>query len=325
MSEPRFRHVPVLLTEVVAAAPAHCSQMLDCTLGGAGHSRALLERFPEARLYGIDRDATALLAARHRLRTFAERCHLAQASFVDLADWIPHWEATFDFILADLGMSSEQLSDPERGFSFLLEGPLDMRMDPEHQVETAAQLLRSRGEFELRRIFQEYGEERFAPQIARAIVQRRGQAPLTTTLELATLVEQTIPRRFHKPHFHPATQTFQALRMEINREPEQIEALLQTALTCLRPAGRLAIISFHSLEDRPVKQAFRAWEHPCHCPPELPQCVCGLQALGYSLQRKPILAQAEETRDNPRSRSAKLRVFVRNEQPLPPTLATSKD
>ena len=312
MSEPRFRHLPVLLAEVLGSTPANSKNLLDCTLGGAGHSRALLGKCPKANLYGIDRDPTALAASRHRLSEYPGVMAIEQASFLELPYWAERWRKPFDFILADLGMSSEQLAAPERGFSFLQEGPLDMRMDPFRQVETATQILQQRSEFEIRRLLQTYGEERFAPQIARAIVQHRANAPLVTTSELAELVERVIPRKFQKPNFHPATQTFQALRMEVNQEPQEINALLDFAIENLQPGGRLAIISFHSLEDRPVKQRFREWERPCRCPSDLPRCVCGLQALGVSLQRKPIVAGAEEIDKNPRSRSARLRVFERN-------------
>lgn len=325
MSEPCFRHLPVLLAEVVASAPTNSQSLLDCTLGGAGHSQALLAKFPKATLYGIDRDPTALAASRHRLAEYPGVTAIEQASFLELTYWAEQWHASFDFILADLGMSSEQLAAPERGFSFLQEGPLDMRMDPLRQVETAAQILQQRSEFEIRRLLQIYGEERFAPQIARAIVKHRANAPLVTTRDLAELVERVIPRKFQKPNFHPATQTFQALRMEVNQEPEEINALLDFAIENLRPGGRLAVISFHSLEDRPVKQRFREWERPCHCPSDLPRCVCGRQALGVSLQRKPIVAGAEEIEQNPRSRSARLRVFERNAVCFPGSDKESED
>ena len=247
MSEPHFRHLPVLLAEVLGSVPTNSKNLLDCTLGGAGHSRALLGKCPKVNLYGIDRDPTALAASRHRLSEYPGVMAIEQASFLELPYWAERWRKPFDFILADLGMSSEQLAAPERGFSFLQEGPLDMRMDPFRQVETATQILQQRSESEIRRLLQTYGEERFAPQIARAIVQHRANAPLVTTSKLAELVKRVIPRKFQKPNFHPATQTFQALRMEVNREPEEINALLDFAIENLWPGGRLAIISFHSL------------------------------------------------------------------------------
>ena len=213
MSEPCFRHLPVLLAEVVASAPTNSQSLLDCTLGGAGHSQALLEKFPKATLYGIDRDPTALAASRHRLAECPGVTAIEQASFLELPYWAERWNTSFDFILADLGMSSEQLAAPERGFSFLQEGPLDMRMDPLRQVETAAQILQQRSEFEIRRLLQIYGEERFAPQIARAIVKHRANDPLVTTRDLAELVERVIPRKFQKPNFHPATQTLSLIHI----------------------------------------------------------------------------------------------------------------
>jgi 16S rRNA (cytosine1402-N4)-methyltransferase len=285
----------------------------------------LLDKFSKAKLYGIDRDPTALAASRHRLAHYPGFIAIEQASFTELSYRTEQWNTSFDFILADLGMSSEQLAAPERGFSFLQEGPLDMRMDPLRQVETAAQILQQRSEFEIRKLLQIYGEERFAPQIARAIVRYRAHTGLVTTSELAELVERVIPRKFQKPNFHPATQTFQALRMEVNQEPEEVNALLDFAIEHLRPGGRLAVISFHSLEDRPVKQRFREWEQPCRCPSDLPRCVCGLQALGFSLKRKPIVADAEEIGQNPRSRSARLRVFERNAIPFPGSDKGSED
>jgi 16S rRNA (cytosine1402-N4)-methyltransferase len=324
MNEPVFRHTSVLLREVLEAAPTQPRRLLDCTLGGAGHARALLEHFPNAHLHGIDRDAVAVTAATHRLASFQERCTLEQASFADLRGLLSDWNLSFDFVLADIGMSSEQLADAERGFSFLLDGPLDMRMDPSSPLPNAAHIVNQWSEFDLRRLLQVYGEERFAPQIARAIGQRREKQAFSRTLELAEFVEQIIPRRFHKPHFHPATLTFQALRIEVNQELAQLEALLREVPAYLNPAGHLAIISFHSLEDRLVKQTFRRWESPCTCPPDMPHCVCGNQPLGRSLQRKPITATEAEIRENPRSRSARLRVFVRNDQPWNANIGVGK-
>lgn len=308
MSE--FRHTPVLVNEVLEHLPPETRNILDCTLGGAGHSRALLKEVPQAQLRGIDRDPNALAAARERLEgEFPEQVKLRQARFSDLQAYLSLWSLKYDFILADLGVSSEQLSRAERGFSFLEEGPLDMRMDPQEATPTAAQLLARVQEGELRQWLKIYGEERFAPQIARAVVESRQKSPLQTTRDLSELVHRVIPKRFHKPNFNPATLTFQALRIVVNRELEEVEGLLAIAPEFLSAGGRLAIISFHSLEDRLVKQTFRGWEAPCTCPPKLPYCVCGLKPLGRALTRRPVTASEKEVRENPRSRSAKLRVF----------------
>ncbi len=305
-----FHHIPVLLHEVLEQVPEAADALLDCTLGGAGHSLALLDHLPEAQLRGIDRDPNAVAAATERLQArFPERIKTRQAKFSELQAYLALWRLKYDFVLADVGVSSEQLSRGARGFSFMENGPLDMRMNPEESVPTAAQLLERTREAELRKWLKVYGEERFAPQIAKAIVEQRSQRPLQTTQELAELVHRVIPKRFHKPHFNPATLTFQALRIVVNRELRELELLLELIPSFLKENGRLAIISFHSLEDRLVKQTFRTWEAPCTCPPKLPYCVCGLKPRGRVLTRRPVTASDEEMKANPRSRSAKLRVF----------------
>lgn len=305
-----FQHVPVLVEEILANLPERPQTLLDCTLGGAGHSSALLSCCPEAQLRGADRDPVAVEASRQRLESrFPGRTEVRQARFSELPAYLKLWGLRYDFVIADLGMSSEQLQRAERGFSFLLEGPLDMRMDPDSPDLNAAQLLRKVSEHELRRWLRDYGEERNAAKIARTIIEHRRNQPIRTTAELAELVASTIPHRFHKPGFHPATLTFQALRIAVNRELEELDTLLKTLPDFLNPGGRLAIISFHSLEDRPVKKHFREWEQPCTCPSHLPYCICGKQPIGRSVNRSPIMANEAEIADNPRSRSAKLRVF----------------
>ena len=305
-----FRHIPVLAKEVLEIAPLQIEHILDCTLGGGGHSRLLLERFPKAHLYAIDRDRMALAAAKKNLSAFSQRCHFQHSSFAELAGWLIAWEKQFDFVFADIGMSSEQLARPERGFSFLRDGPLDMRMDPENQTQTAKHCLQNLAQHELTKIFQEYGEEKFAYKIAKAIVAAREKTPFQTTTQLADFVTSQIPKRFHKPHFHPATRIFQALRIAVNAELEELEALLQTIPPYMAAQGRFAVISFHSLEDRRVKQTFRLWEDPClQCSKELPYCICGKSSLGKGMKRKPLIAQQQEIAQNPRSRSAKLRAF----------------
>jgi 16S rRNA (cytosine1402-N4)-methyltransferase len=305
-----FKHISVLAEEVLGFAPQASQTILDCTLGGGGHSRRLLEKFPEANLYGIDRDAKALNAAADCLKNYKEQIYLEQASFSELPVCFEHWgEPHFDYILADIGLSSEQLARPERGFSFMYEGPLDMRMDPDRQNLTAADLLNNSSEHELLKILRDYGEERFARKIVSTIITEREIKPFETTKELADLVSNVIPRRFQKPGFNPATLTFQALRIAVNDELNELEVLLKEVQPRLKPEGRLAIISFHSLEDRMVKHQFRKWENPCVCPTDLPYCICGKKPLGKVITRRPVNASAKETSENPRSRSAHLRVF----------------
>jgi 16S rRNA (cytosine1402-N4)-methyltransferase len=301
-----FRHEPVLLAEVLDFVPAGARLIVDATLGGAGHARAILDRFPNASLLGCDRDPAAIEAARATLAPFGERVLLRHARFSE----IPHHvlAGSVDFLLADLGVSSPQLDVGARGFSFTHDGPLDMRMDP-GAGRTAAHWVNRAKSDELLRILYTLGEERFAPRIVRAIETARAEAEIETTGQLARLVAGAVPKRFHKPGFHPATQTFQALRMAVNDEIGELGRLLAALPDLLAPGGRAAIIAFHSLEDRPVKDAFRAWEQPCICPPEVPRCVCGKVPLGHRLTRKPTIAGAAETQRNPRARSAKLRVF----------------
>ena len=305
-----FEHIPVLADEVVNFAPLMSQSILDCTLGGGGHSRRLLDKFPAASLYGIDRDAKALSASLECLKKYREQIHLKQASFSELSECFEHWgEPRFDYILADIGLSSQQLARPERGFSFMHEGPLDMRMDPDRQHLTAADLVNTSSEDELLKILRDYGEERFARKIVSTIIAERENKPFDTTKELAEMVRGIIPRRFQKPGFNPATLTFQALRIAVNDELNELGILLKKALSHLKKDGRLAIISFHSLEDRMVKHQFRKWENPCVCPTDIPYCICGEKPLGQVITRRPVNASEKETTQNPRSRSAHLRVF----------------
>ena len=307
----QFEHISVLTQEVVDFAPESTQTILDCTLGGGGHSRCLLENFPDAKLYGIDRDALAVKAAAERLKTYEKQTKLGQASFSELPEFFAECgEPVFDYILADLGLSSEQLARAERGFSFLREGPLDMRMDPDRQQITAAHLVNNSSEQELLKILRNFGEERFARKIVGKILEFRGKTPLKTTKELAQLVSSVIPRRLQKQGFNPATLTFQALRIAVNDELQELEVLLKQIPSLLKKDGRVALISFHSLEDRIVKHQFRKWENPCVCPTDLPYCICGEKPRGRVLTRRPVNATKKEVADNPRSRSAHLRVFA---------------
>ena len=305
-----FEHISVLTQEVVDFAPESTQTILDCTLGGGGHSRCLLENFPDAKLYGIDRDALAVKASAERLKTYEKQTKLGQASFSELPEFFAECgEPVFDYILADLGLSSEQLVRAERGFSFLREGPLDMRMDPDRQQITAAHLVNNSSEQELLKILRNFGEERFARKIVGKILEFRGKNPLKTTKELAQLVSSVIPRRLQKQGFNPATLTFQALRIAVNDELQELEVLLKQIPSRLKKDGRVALISFHSLEDRIVKHQFRKWENPCVCPTDLPYCICGEKPRGRVLTRRPVNATKKEVADNTRSRSAHLRVF----------------
>ena len=307
----QFEHISVLSQEVVDFAPESTQTILDCTLGGGGHSKRLLEKFPEAKLYGIDRDRLALKAAAKQLKTYGEQTRLSQASFSELPTFFTkHDEPLFDYILADIGLSSEQLVRPERGFSFLQEGPLDMRMDPDRQQITAAYLVNNSSEHELLKILRNYGEGRFARKIVGTILAVRETKPFETTRELAELVGKVIPKRLQKQGFNPATLTFQALRIAVNNELQELSVLLEQVPARLKPNGRLSIITFHSLEDRIVKHQFRKWENPCVCPTDLPYCICGEKPLGRVLTRRPVKTSKDEVADNPRSRSAHLRVFV---------------
>ena len=307
----QFEHISVLSQEVVDFAPESTQTILDCTLGGGGHSKRLLEKFPDAKLYGIDRDRLALKAAAKRLKTYEEQTRLSQASFSELPTFFTkHGGPLFDYILADIGLSSEQLVRPERGFSFLLEGPLDMRMDPDRQQITAAYLVNNSSEHELLKILRNYGEGRFARKIVGTILAVRETKPFETTRELAELVGNVIPKRLQKQGFNPATLTFQALRIAVNNELQELSVLLEQVPARLKPNGRLSIITFHSLEDRIVKHQFRKWENPCVCPTDLPYCICGEKPLGRVLTRRPVKTSKNEVADNPSSRSAHLRVFA---------------
>ncbi len=306
-----FRHVPVLASEVIQyLTPQAGTTYVDGTLGGGGHSELILQAArSDALLIGIDRDRSALAAATERLVRFKTRFRAVQGSFGDLAQLLADQDIeVIDGLLLDLGVSSHQLDSPERGFSFRNNGPLDMRMNP-LDGDTAADLVNHLPEHELEQIIREFGEERWARKIARRIVSMRSETPLMTTQELAELVETTIPRRFQEERIHPATRTFQALRMAVNHELEQVRQGVLAGIELLRPKGRLVVISFHSLEDRIVKHLFREAAAGCVCPPRFPHCVCGRQPKVRLLTGKPVIAGADERSENPRARSAKLRAL----------------
>ena len=297
-------HTSVLLAETIELlAPMPEEVFVDATLGLGGHTKALLETEATLRVIGIDQDAEAMAMAKQRLAAFGDRVEFRQGNFADIRKFVDK----ADGILADLGVSSLQFDSGSRGFSFRFDAPLDMRMDAEGDDETAAELLERLPQDEIANLIYRYGEERFSRRIARRIVERRNAgSPVRTTKELAELVERSVPRK-PKDKIHPATKTFQALRIAVNRELEVLEGFLNDAIDLLRPNGRLAIISFHSLEDRMVKQAFLKASGKCQCPPRIPQCICGAKREVEILTKKPITAGDEELDLNPRSRSAKLR------------------
>ena len=306
----RFRHRPVLAEEVTQLVSADARFLVDATVGGGGHAELLLTRFPQAQLFGCDRDPDAVAAARKRLARFGERVMIKVLKFSELHHYV--LLGTVDFLLLDLGASSHQLDEAARGFSFTRDGPLDMRMNPASDRPTAADLVRRAAEEELRDIIYRFGEERFAPRIARAIVRARETEPIQNTGRLAHIVAEAVPTRFHRKGHHPATKTFQALRIAVNDELDELDALLDRTDSLLAHGGRIAAIAFHSLEDRRVKEHFREWENPCACPPDFPRCVCGKRPLGRRMTRKPLSAGKPEVAENPRARSAKLRAYEKN-------------
>lgn len=303
-----FRHLSVMPDEVIRfLAPGDSKTYLDGTLGGGGHSLLILENAPNALLVGIDRDQAALAAAGKRLAAFGDRFRPVHGDFAGLAG---HLEAlgisALDGFILDLGVSSHQLDTGERGFSFQQDAPLDMRMDTS-RGETAADLLNDLPEQELERIIGEYGEERWAKRIAAFIVNSRNESPITTTFQLVDIIKGAVPKAKWDERIHPATRTFQGLRIAVNHELESLERGMRAALDLLKPGGRGVIISFHSLEDRIVKHIFREYAEGCTCPRQLPLCVCGKQPRVKILTGRPVTATQQETDGNPRARSAKLR------------------
>jgi 16S rRNA (cytosine1402-N4)-methyltransferase len=301
-------HEPVLLGVVVAwlrPRPGAC--LVDATVGLGGHASALLAAAPGAVLLGLDRDPDALERARARLAPYADRLVLRQGSFADAAQAIKDvgWSDGADAILLDLGVSSLQLDDPTRGFSFRAAGPLDMRMDPGAPLD-AASVVNTWTEADLARVIADYGEEPRARAVARAIVRAR---PLATTTDLAGVVRGVVGAG--RPGHHPATRTFQGIRIAVNDELGALDRFLADGYDLLRPGGRLAVLAYHSLEDRRVKEAFRRWAASCLCPPALPRCVCGWSAKVRILTPRPVRPTSAEIDRNPRARSARLRVVER--------------
>jgi 16S rRNA (cytosine1402-N4)-methyltransferase len=297
-------HIPVLFDEVLTLLqPQPNGRYIDGTVGAGGHTAGLLqESAPSGRVLVFDKDAEAIAFAQKQLKSFGDRVTYVHASYAEMGNLAPqHGFSQVNGILLDLGLSSRQLNDAQRGFSFMKEGPLDMRFDTS-QGETAADLINNLDEAALVDIFWRYGEEKSSRKIARMIMAER---PFTTTTQLAEKIAQTVRRR---SRIHPATQVFQALRIAVNRELETVETGVMAALELLGQNGRLAVISFHSLEDRFVKQTFRQMSQDCICPPEQPVCTCGGEAKFRLITRKAVQASAEEIAQNSRSRSARLRV-----------------
>lgn len=311
VTEAVFAHVSVLVQEAVELLrPAPGKRYLDGTLGGGGHSEEILVRSsPDGQVLGLDRDDEAIAAARERLRRFESRLIARQASFANARDILAElrWPGV-DGVILDLGISSHQIDAPERGFSFRTPGPLDMRMDRRQTLDARA-IVNSSDAAELERIFRDYGEEPRARRIARAIVEQRRRRPIQTTEEIVTIVQGA--RRGGRRDHHPATQVFQALRIAVNQELEHLERFLETGFETLLPKGRMAVISFHSLEDRIVKRAFRKWSRACLCPPRALRCECGWSQKVIPVTKKPMVPSAHEIRINPRARSAKLRAVER--------------
>ncbi len=310
--EKDYGHRPVLLAECLEALCIRPDGVyVDGTLGRGGHSIEILRRLTTGRLIGIDRDMAAIDAARERLREFGDRFTPVHANFSRLEDVLREAGVDkADGMLFDLGVSSPQLDQPERGFSYMHDAPLDMRMDRSAPL-TAREVVNGWSYEELRRILYEYGEERYAPQIARAIVKRREERSIETTLELAETVRSAMPPQALREKQHPAKRAFQAVRIAVNGELDELPPMLEAAVRGLKPGGRLAVITFHSLEDRIVKQTMRELATGCTCPPQFPVCVCGKKPKLELVNRKPITAGEAELTENPRARSAKLRVARR--------------
>lgn len=314
VNEKDYGHKPVLLEECLQALALKPDGVyLDGTLGRAGHSQAILRRLTTGRLIGIDRDQAAIDAAKERLAEFGDRVTLVHGNFSDLGDILQNLGIVgVDGMLFDLGVSSPQLDEPRRGFSYMHDAPLDMRMDETAELD-AYQVVNAWSYEELRRILFEYGEERYAPQIARAIVRSREDRPIETTGELVEIIRSAMPAKALREKQHPAKRSFQAVRIAVNGELDALPPMLEAATAGLNPGGRLAVITFHSLEDRIVKQKLRELATGCTCPPEFPVCVCGKKPRLNLVSRKPIVSGPAELEENPRARSAKLRVAERTE------------
>ncbi len=309
-----FRHKSVLLKETMEYLKINPDGIyVDGTLGGGGHAYEICRRLsPKGKLIGIDQDEDAVRAAASRLSEFEDRTEIVRSNYRQMPKVLSERGIRqVDGILLDLGVSSYQLDDPERGFTYRMEdAPLDMRMDKRQRL-TAKDIINTYSEMELYRIIRDYGEDKFAKNIAKHIVKAREEKEIDTAGELTEIIKKAIPAKVRKNGGHPAKRTFQAVRIELNGELEVLQDSLEDMTELLSPGGRICVITFHSLEDRIVKNIFRKCEHPCTCPPDFPVCVCGKKSMGKTVTRKPVLPSEEETEYNSRAKSAKLRVFER--------------
>ena len=306
-----FKHKSVLLNETIDGLNIKPDGIyVDGTLGGGGHAYEVCRRLGEkGSIIGIDQDAAAIEAASARLKDFGEKVTIVRSNYCDVKSKLHELGIDkVDGIVLDLGVSSYQLDTAERGFSYREDAPLDMRMDTRQKM-TARDIVNDYTEADLYRVIRDYGEDKFAKNIAKHIVQARAVKPVETTAELSEIIRASIPMKFQKKSGHPAKRTFQAIRIELNRELDVLRDSLDDMIDLLNPGGRLCIITFHSLEDRIVKSAFRKNENPCTCPPDFPVCVCGKKSKGSIITKKPILPSEEELEYNSRSKSAKLRIF----------------
>ena len=309
-----FDHYSVLLEETIEYLNIRPEGIyVDGTLGGGGHAFEVCRRLKEGHLYGIDQDDAAIAAAGARLAPFKDKVTILRDNYCNMKSALEKEGVTsVDGIVLDLGVSSYQLDTKERGFSYRFDAPLDMRMD-QRQTVTARDIVNGYTEGELFRVIRDYGEDRFAAGIARNIVRARQDKPVETTFELNEIIKGAVPAKMRQ-NGHPSRQTFQALRIECNRELEVLKESLDQLIGLLNPGGRLCVITFHSLEDRIVKTAFKRNENPCTCPPNFPVCVCGKKSRGSVVTKKPVLPSKEELAQNHRSKSAKLRVFARGQE-----------
>ena len=306
-----FKHKSVLLNETIDGLNIKPDGIyVDGTLGGGGHAYEVCRRLGEkGSIVGIDQDAAAIEAASARLKDFGEKVTIVRSNYCDMKSKLHELGIDkVDGIVLDLGVSSYQLDTAERGFSYREDAPLDMRMDTRQKM-TARDIVNDYTEADLYRVIRDYGEDKFAKNIAKHIVQARAVKPVETTAELSEIIRASIPMKFQKKSGHHAKRTFQAIRIELNRELDVLRDSLDDMIDLLNPGGRLCIITFHSLEDRIVKSAFRKNENPCTCPPDFPVCVCGKKSKGSIITKKPILPSEEELEYNSRSKSAKLRIF----------------
>ena len=303
-----FKHVTVLLNEAVDILDIKPEGIyVDGTLGGAGHSLEIVKKLTSGKLICFDQDINAISAAKEKLKDFMDKTILVHSNFENLREELNKLGIeSIDGFLVDLGVSSHQLDVPERGFSYMQDAPLDMRMDNDAEL-SAYDVVNTYSEAELKRVIKDYGEENWSARIAKLIVERRATMPIRTTFELVDAIKAAIPKKMRDENQHPAKRTFQAIRIEVNRELDVIEKTLLAAVEMMNEGGVLAVITFHSLEDRIVKNVFKKLQYSCTCPPEFPVCICNSKQVVEIITRKPILPTENEVEMNPRSRSAKLR------------------